>query len=119
MDTKDILNEIDAEISRLQQVRVLLTGAAGISTPAKKRGRPVGSGASASAPSIVKGRRALSPEARAKIAAAQKLRWAKSKQATKKASRAATAKTSLLGKGAKSTPAKRQPPVETLETATA
>jgi hypothetical protein len=67
MDASLLIAEIDSEISRLQQVRALLTGAG--STSGMKRPRK---------------KRTLSPEARARIAAAQKLRWAKQKGAAKK-----------------------------------
>jgi len=69
MDTSQLISEIDSEISRLQQVRALLTGAA--STSAMKQARK---------------KRTLSAEARARIAAAQKRRWAKQKSAVKKSS---------------------------------
>jgi len=67
MDTAQLISEIDSEISRLQQVRALLSG--------------VGSAINAKSP---RKRRTLSAEARARIAAAQKLRWAKQKRAVKK-----------------------------------
>ena len=66
MDTAAIIEQIDAEIERLEKVKALLTG----ETIAARRGRPPGSGM----------KRTLSPEARAKIAAAQKKRWAKAKR---------------------------------------
>jgi hypothetical protein len=56
MTTIDIIRALDAEIARLQQVRPLLAG--GSAAPKK---------------------RILSAAARAKIAAAQKKRWAKAK----------------------------------------
>jgi len=69
-----ILSEIDAEISRLEQVKQLLSD-----TPAKRGpGRPDTKGLVA-APK--KKRPPMSAAARAKIAAAQKARWAKSKKA--------------------------------------
>jgi len=66
----NLITAIDAEISRLQQVRNLLAEAKGTGTtrPHGKRG----------------GKRTLSAEARAKIAAAQKRRWAQQKRASKK-----------------------------------
>jgi hypothetical protein len=64
MDTEALVAELDAEIRRLQQVRALLTG----HTAPLKRGRPPGTK-----------RRTMSPEGRARIVAAQKLRWAKKK----------------------------------------
>jgi hypothetical protein len=67
MSISELLSEIDSEISRLQQVRALLTGTnvyrvANPGRPARKK-------------------RILSAEARAKIAAAQRKRWAKQKAA--------------------------------------
>jgi len=67
MSTSELLSEIDAEISRLQEARALL-GANGY---AAKRGRPAGK------------KRTLSADARARIAAAQRARWAKQKRAAK------------------------------------
>jgi hypothetical protein len=71
METKEMLAQIDAEISRLQQVRSILAGAG---KTARKNSKTV-----KSAPK----KRQLSPEARARIAAAQKARWAKAKKAAK------------------------------------
>lgn len=61
MNTRDILLEVDAEIVRLQQVRQLLEGS---------ENRTVRKG----------GKRLLSPEARERIAAAQRKRWAAQKR---------------------------------------
>jgi hypothetical protein len=58
-----ILSAIDAEIASLQQVRKLLSGRSG-----------AGNGMRATT------KRTLSPEARAKIASAQKKRWAAAKK---------------------------------------
>ena len=74
MDTTPIIQFIDAEIARLQQARALLNGHA---APAK-RGRPIGSGATPQTAKPV--RRKITPEGRARIAAAQKARWAKIKR---------------------------------------
>jgi hypothetical protein len=72
MNTDQILDAIDSEILRLQQVKALLSGGSWISSgvitrrsskPAKKR--------------------TLSAEARAKIAEAQRKRWAAQKKAKK------------------------------------
>jgi hypothetical protein len=65
LNTKHILVEIDAEIARLQEARKLLATDSRGTTKAVKTRRP------------------LSPEARAKIAAGQKKRWAKAKKAGK------------------------------------
>lgn len=64
MNTIEIVRSIDAEIARLRQARQLLAG----EIPAAKR-----------KPSLVK--RVISPEGRARIAAAQKARWKKLKAA--------------------------------------
>jgi hypothetical protein len=76
LNTKEILDHINGEISRLQQVKALLQGSTN------------GHARSASAPSLngtaapkVKGRRVLSAEARKKIAAAQRKRWANVRKA--------------------------------------
>jgi hypothetical protein len=74
MQIRDIIAGIDAEIDRLQQAKAVLANAAsdGYST------RTTRSSSSASPK-----KRTLSPEARSRIAAAQKARWAKVKRATK------------------------------------
>jgi len=81
MEVSRILIEIDAEISKLQQARALLTGtSASAGTPAKRGpGRPKGTvTAAAPAKKAAKkaGKRNLSPDARKRIADAQKRRWA-------------------------------------------
>ena len=60
MNTDEITNAINAEISRLEKVRALLTG----HTAPLKRGK----------------RSTMSAEGRARIAAAQRKRWAKAKR---------------------------------------
>jgi hypothetical protein len=71
MTTNEIIESIQAEIARLEQVRTLLSGRT--PTPAK-RGRPFGS------PATSKPRRKMSAEGRARIAAAQRARWANTKR---------------------------------------
>lgn len=70
MSHQQILTAIDDEIRRLQQVRKLLQG----STGGKLAGKPAGR---------KRTRRVLSPEARERIAAAQRRRWAKQKKEAK------------------------------------
>jgi hypothetical protein len=118
MNTNDIVSEIDAEISRLRQARVLLINAETASK--RKPGGFAGVGSTSKAtsfnPSDFAGKskavRSMSPEARARIAAAQKARWAKSKKAAKKAARNAAAasasKTPIAKGGAKKTAAVKQ-----------
>jgi hypothetical protein len=70
-----ILKQIDAEIDALLRARALLLG-----EPVKgRRGRPRGSGA-AKVKEPAKRKRSLSAEGRARIAAAQKKRWAAKKK---------------------------------------
>ena len=82
MKIQDIVVEIDAEISKLQQVKALLAG----TTEKRKPSRP----ANASLPGRARTKRTLSAEARERIAAAQRARWAKSNKAAKKAAPSTT-----------------------------
>lgn len=76
MDLNRLVNEIDLEISKLQQARALLTGA-----PVKRGpGRPKASH-SVSAVSKTRRRKSrLSPEGRKRIADAMRKRWAERKK---------------------------------------
>jgi hypothetical protein len=81
MDTTTLIRELDLEIARLQQVKDILTEA-----PAKTKSRSKSKG-SKPATSFAHGsnkapqkRSRMSPEGRARIAAAQKARWAKVKK---------------------------------------
>jgi hypothetical protein len=65
MDTNRLLASIDSEIATLQQVRALLTGQKGHARLGRKR--------------------VLSAEGRARIAEAQRKRWAKQRRAAKRA----------------------------------
>ena len=87
MSIDNLIVEIDAEIARLEQARTLLSGAASPAT--KKRGRPAGAvkavkaaakPAKATVDKPVKKKRNLSPEGRARMAAAAKARWAAQKK---------------------------------------
>ena len=69
MNTTQIIAGIDEEIARLKQVKALLSGD---STKVTSK-----------TSSAAKKRRPLSPEARARIVAAQKKRWAAAKKAAK------------------------------------
>ena len=92
MALSGIIAEIDAEITKLQQARAVLSGV--IKTSPAGRGRPKGSKnakvvtatAKVAAPAASKSaaKRKLSPEGRKRIADAMKKRWAdRRKQATK------------------------------------
>ena len=76
MTTEEILSHIDAEIARLTAARDLF---AGMSTPQVSRG-PRKTGTAAIKSTAGRAKRVISPEGRARIAAAQKLRWAKQKR---------------------------------------
>lgn len=78
MDTTKILTIIDEEIGKLQRARAILSQGAG-TTAKKGPGRPKKT-VTSPAPKAAK-KRVMSQEARARIAAAQKKRWAASKKA--------------------------------------
>jgi hypothetical protein len=82
MDTNRIIADIDTEISKLQQVRALLSSAA----IKKGLGRP-----RSTEPNVTKPKkRTLSAKGRAAISAAVTARWAKKRKAAKKATKAAS-----------------------------
>jgi hypothetical protein len=73
MDTTEIIQTIDAEIARLEKTRALLNGD---TTSAARREQSLISKSTSKAQK----RRKISAEGRARIAAAQKARWAKTKR---------------------------------------
>lgn len=85
----NIIASIDQEIARLQKAKALLSGLPELSSlvaTGKRRGRPPGSGKTAVAPKAAKAvkaaaKRTMSAEGKARIAAAQKKRWAAQKAA--------------------------------------
>jgi hypothetical protein len=79
MNLTNVIAQIDAEISRLNQAKQALLG---ISTQ-KGPGRPRGASTGAKKATSVKPKRKMSAAGRARIAAAQKVRWAKVKKAAK------------------------------------
>jgi hypothetical protein len=87
LEVTRILAEIDAQIAKLQQARALLAGTGSITpTVAKKSvGRPRKTVAPA-APVVkstgARKKRNLSPEARKRIADAQKKRWAERRKSS-------------------------------------
>jgi hypothetical protein len=87
--SKSILSAIDAEISRLQEVKALLSSV-GSDADKRKPGRPANP-ASVVVPIVRKGkkRRKLSAEARERIRQAQIKRWAALKQPAKPEANAA------------------------------
>lgn len=79
MAIDSIISQLDAEIARLIQVRKLLAGSSAASFTATER-------KAKSAAGKAKTNRVLSPEARKKIADAQRRRWAAQKSKSKKES---------------------------------
>lgn len=75
MTTTQMVTALDAEIRRLQQVRELLAGAAQLSEKGSAKKLRVAS-TPAKGEEGGKRKRVLSPEARERIAAAQRVRWA-------------------------------------------
>lgn len=83
MEVSRILEEIDAQIAKLQQARELLSGSA--AKVRKGRGRPKGS---KSAKPAAPRKRKISPEGRKRIAEAMKRRWAERRKLAAKPSTA-------------------------------
>jgi hypothetical protein len=81
MSLASLIAKIDAELARFQQVRALLSG--GAAPAGEKRGRPAGVVKAAGKYAKKKAKHKISPEGRARIAAAVKARWAKQKKAAK------------------------------------
>lgn len=75
MAIDSILAQIDSEIARLTQVRSLLAGSGSASSKTERKTRK--------APAKAKKSRVLSPEARKRIADAQRKRWAAQKARNK------------------------------------
>jgi hypothetical protein len=80
MDVSRIVQEIDAQISKLQQAKALLTGGASTAPAKAGRGRPKGS-KNVAKPATGGGSRRLSAEGRKRIADAMKKRWAERRKA--------------------------------------
>jgi hypothetical protein len=74
MNTEEILAHIDQEIARLRQAKALLTGEQTARKPVRPSSKPTKK-------ALPGKKRTMSAEGRARIAAAQKARWAKSKKA--------------------------------------
>jgi hypothetical protein len=88
LDTANIIREIELEISRLEQAKAILSGTAVKRSP----GRPKRAQSVIKTVAVEPTKRVMSAEGKAKIAAAQKLRWAKSKRADRKAAKKAAVK---------------------------
>ena len=113
MNTESIIEQIDAEIAKLQQAKVLLTDATAVSGK-RAPGRPKTSKIAArileaTPAKLVK--RVMSAEGRAKIAEAQKARWAAKRKQEKKAVNA-TAKVKAAKKAARAKAVKPEAPTQ-------
>ena len=80
MDFNRLVHEIDSEISRLQQVRALLTGESVKRGPGRPKVAATTRKAAAATPKSGKRKRRLSPEGRKRIADAMRKRWAERKK---------------------------------------
>jgi hypothetical protein len=85
MNTEEIIEQIDDEIFKLQQAKGLLLGT---DSPVKRSpGRPNKKATVARILAVKPAKRVMSAEGKAKIAAAQRLRWAKARKAKKSAAK--------------------------------
>ena len=84
MALKEVIALIDAEIAALKEARALLAVGSAVTVAKRKAGRPPKVTASSPIASPQKKKRVLSPEGRARIAAAAKKRWAAKKKAAAK-----------------------------------
>jgi hypothetical protein len=82
VEVKGIIEELERQIARLKEARVLLTGSG---TSAKRRGRPPGKSTAKPA----RRKRRLSAEGRKRISEALKRRWAQRRKAAAKSAKAA------------------------------
>jgi hypothetical protein len=101
LDTESIIQQIDSEISRLEQAKAILSG----SVVKRSPGRPKRTESVIKTVAAEPTKRVMSAEGRAKVAAAQKLRWAKARKAAKQvvkkaAVKAVPAKKALVKKAA-------------------
>jgi hypothetical protein len=98
LNTEEIITQIDEQISKLQQAKALLLGNVGVKP---RVGRPKKSTTVARILSVAPAKRVLSAAAKARIADAQRKRWAKSKKLDKKAAHASAVKSVAKALGAK------------------
>jgi hypothetical protein len=85
MNTNELIDALDTEIARLEQVKAILDGnRQGNGRTVAKRGRPVKAVSFDHGANVTKvkagKRRTISAEGRVRIAAAQKARWAKTRR---------------------------------------
>ena len=108
MNTPSILRALDAQIAQLQQARLLLSDFAVTTAPsikpAKHRERAPATAKSVDAKPVRKW--IMSEEGKGRIAAAQKMRWAKRKKVAQSATPVVVAKEALAP--AKNAPVRKQ-----------
>jgi hypothetical protein len=114
MDTATIIEHLDAEISRLQQAKAVLTSTDGRKGPGRPKAIKTASKLVSSEPT----KRVMSAEGKSRIALAQKARWAKVRRAAKRAANTAAntepappvkaVKTAPAVKAAKATPLRKE-----------
>jgi hypothetical protein len=80
MDFHRLVQEIDSEISRLQQARALLIGEPAKRGPGRPKAAAHPKAAATAANKPAKRKRRLSPEGRKRIADAMRKRWAERKK---------------------------------------
>lgn len=80
MDFQRLIQEIDSEISRLQQARALLSGEPAKRGPGRPKAVSVQKTSATTASKPAKRKRRLSPEGRKRIADAMRKRWAERKK---------------------------------------
>jgi hypothetical protein len=103
MNTEEIIEQIDAEISKLQQAKGLLLDT---DSPIKRSpARPKKRATAARILAVKPAKHGLSPEGRARLVAALKARWAKARKAKKSAAKKAATKKPAK-KAVKATPGK-------------
>jgi hypothetical protein len=80
MDFRRLIEEIDSEISRLQQARALLIGEPTKRGPGRPKAAASRNSSTTAAVKPAKRKRRLSPEGRKRIADAMRKRWAERKK---------------------------------------
>jgi len=94
MHTNEMIAALDVKISRLKEVRALLIGSEADEKPKSRKGRPKGSTNKIAKvePTPAPTKRKMSAEGIARIAEAQRARWAAKKKASKTAKTVTSAK---------------------------
>jgi hypothetical protein len=92
LNIEEIIAQIDEEISKLQQAKAVLVDVANVGVR-QKVGRPKKSSTASKRLSVDPVKRTMSAEGKAKIAEAQRKRWAKKRRSDKKATQASVVKT--------------------------